>query len=61
MKPVRAFAGAIFLVIAVAHLARVVFRVPVVVGGYTVPLWPSGAAFVALTALAVLLFLDSRR
>ena len=61
MKPVRTLAAAVFLVIAAAHAARLVFRVPVLVGAFAVPLWMSAAAFFALGLLGVLLLLEGKR
>jgi hypothetical protein len=43
------FAGIVFLAVAVAHLARLMFGVSIFVGGYEVPLWLSWIG-VAVTA-----------
>jgi hypothetical protein len=45
----RAFSltvGIVFLLIAVAHLLRIVFDAPVVVQDVAIPLWASGVAVV---------------
>jgi hypothetical protein len=39
-------AGAVFLLVALAHLLRIVFRVPIVVEDIPIPLWASGVAAV---------------
>ena len=45
-------AGIVFLLIALAHLARIVLGVPVVVQGVSIPVWAS------LVALVVTAFLS---
>jgi hypothetical protein len=45
-------AGIFFLVMAVGHALRLLFRVHAVVGGWTVPGWVSVIAMVALSYLA---------
>jgi len=45
-------AGAIFLIVAVAHVLRLVFKWEVVVGGWRVPMWVSAIAFVVAAYLA---------
>ncbi|MDO8622102.1 MAG: hypothetical protein Q7R80_02630 [bacterium] len=46
------FTGAIFLIIAVLHLARIVYRWGAVIGGWAVPMWLSWAALVVAAYLA---------
>ena len=45
-------AGAIFLVVAVAHALRLVFKWEVVIAGWQVPMWVSAVAFVIAAYLA---------
>ena len=45
-------AGAIFLIVAVAHVLRLILRWEVVVAGWRVPMWVSVAAFVIAAYLA---------
>jgi hypothetical protein len=45
-------AGLIFLVIAVAHVFRVIFHFEVVLAGYSVPLWVSWVAIPVFGFLA---------
>jgi hypothetical protein len=60
MKPVTRIAVAMFVLIAVAHVARVVLQVEVTVAGAQVPLWMSGVAAVAMSTIAVLLERERR-
>ena len=48
--------GAIFGVMAIAQLARLLFRWPVQVASVSVPLWPSALAVVIACALATWAF-----
>ena len=34
--------GSIFLIVAVAHLSRIILQFPVVIGSFSVPVWFSG-------------------
>jgi hypothetical protein len=45
-------AGAIFLIVAVAHVLRLVFKWEVVIAGWLVPMWVSAVAFVMAAYLA---------
>lgn len=45
-------AGIVFLLIALAHLARIVFGVPFVVRGISIPMWASLVAVVITGYLA---------
>jgi hypothetical protein len=50
-SPIKALriAGTIFALFALVHLWRFVIRTEVVIGGHTLPMWPSGLfAIVAL-------------
>lgn len=61
MKPMSCVATAILGIIAAAQLLRLLFRLPVTVAGYAVPLWMSGAAFLGLGTVAVLLYREQTR
>lgn len=54
-------AGIIFLLIALCHLARVIFGLPVVVQGVSVPLWASVVALVVTAFLSYEGFHFARR
>ena len=45
-------AGAIFLVVAVAHALRLAFKWEVIIAGWQVPMWVSAVAFVIAAYLA---------
>ena len=45
-------AGLIFLLVAVAHLLRLLLRWSVILNGWTVPMWVSLIAFVVAAFLA---------
>lgn len=61
MKPVSLVTTIFLIVIAIAHLVRVVFGVPVTVGEVSVPMWASVAACIFTGGLAILLWRESRR
>jgi hypothetical protein len=45
-------AGAIFLIVAVAHALRLIFKWQVIVAGWRVPMWVSAVAIVIAAYLA---------
>jgi hypothetical protein len=53
-------ASAVFGLMAVAQLGRLLIRPEVLVAGYSMPLWPSVLAFVILGALSLWLWKLSR-
>lgn len=53
-KTYLTLAGAIFALVSLAHLLRVVMGWPVVIAGWAVPMWLSWLAFVAAGALGYL-------
>ena len=61
MKAGSLLAIAILSLIAAAHLARLILQLEVTVGGARVPMWASGAAFLALDVIVVLLIREQRR
>ena len=54
-------AGIIFLLIALAHLLRIVLGTPVVVQGISIPVWASAIAFVVTGFLSYEGFRFARR
>ena len=56
MKPAVVVAVCFLFLIALAHLARIVFDVALTVGSVEVPMWPSVLATVGPGALAVWLW-----
>jgi hypothetical protein len=61
VKPAVLSTCVFLALIAVAHLLRVVFQVPVVVGSVNVPLWPSAPAVLVVGGLAVWLWREERQ
>jgi len=51
VKAYVALSGGIFGFVALLHLTRIVFHVPVQIGGWTAPFWISWGGFVATAVL----------
>jgi hypothetical protein len=51
LKRYLMMAGAIFVLVALAHLVRALMDWPIVIAGWIVPIWPSWLAFVIAGAL----------
>lgn len=60
MKPVASVTAIFLLLIAVAHVARLIFRIGVSVDGTTIPLWASVVAAAICAALAAGLWREQR-
>ena len=50
------FSGIVFTIVAIGHLARLVYQIPVLIGSYTLPMWPSYLALIVPVFLAVTAF-----
>ena len=61
MRPYVLASGVLFLVVGLVHLLRAVEGWPAMIGGWAVPLWISGLAFVLSEALACWGFLSLRK
>ena len=61
MKPVARLTAFFLALVALAQLLRLVFRVEVIAGCVTIPLWASAVASVFTGGLAILLWRESRR
>ncbi len=59
MKPFSTFGSFLFGLIAVAHLARVLFGWTVTVSAVVIPMWPSVAIFIGLGLLSVLMWREA--
>jgi hypothetical protein len=46
--------------VAALHLARIVFRTEVLIGGWVVPMWISGVGCVVAATLSFLVLLEAR-
>ena len=60
MTPASRIAAALLTVVALAHLFRVLFRVPATVADSVVPMWVSIAATVIAGGVALMLWRDRR-
>lgn len=61
MKPFTTLAVAMFALIALAHLYRLVMGCEVVVNGTTVPMWVSAAGLIVAAGLALMVWRESPR
>jgi hypothetical protein len=59
MKPFTSIAIAIFVLVAVAHLLRLVFGWDVVIGGAVIPMWISVVGIIVAGGLAAMLWRES--
>lgn len=60
MQPAAAFSSLFLALVAAAHVLRLVFKVPLVVGAFEVPMWPSLLAALVSGGLAVWLWRGAR-
>ena len=60
MKPFTTLAAAIFALIALAHLYRVVRRLAVTIAGTDIPMWVSIVGIIVAAGLAVMLWREAR-
>jgi hypothetical protein len=60
MKPFTTIAIAVFTLVAVAHLLRLVFGWEVVVTGYVVPVWWSALGLIVAGGLALMVWREAR-
>ncbi|MDE3246479.1 MAG: hypothetical protein KGN80_10345 [Acidobacteriota bacterium] len=60
MKSASCIATVFLGIVALAHLFRVVFRLNIQVGSFSVPPWMSLVAFLFCGVLAILLFKESK-
>lgn len=60
MKPATTIAIILFLLIATAHLLRLIFHVQIIAGDITIPMWPSIIGCIILAFLAVMLWRENR-
>ena len=60
MKPFTKVAIAVFSLVAILHLLRLVFGWEVIVVGFTVPVWLSAIGFIIAAGLAFLLWRENK-
>lgn len=61
MKPFTTLAAAVFAMVAIAHLARLILGWEVMVAGTVIPMWASILGLVIAAVLAAMLWLEARR
>ena len=61
MKPAASIASSFLALVAVLHLLRVLFQVPVTAGSVEIPLWASVFGVIGPGALAVWLWGEQKR
>jgi hypothetical protein len=60
MKPFTTIAIAVFTLVAIVHLLRLVFGWEVVVTGYVVPVWWSALGLIVAGGLALMVWREAR-
>ncbi len=60
MKPITTIASVAFALITIAHLARLVAHLDVVVAGHAMPMWISVVGSIIAAALAIGLWLEAK-
>ncbi|HEX4143978.1 MAG TPA: hypothetical protein VHY91_10625 [Pirellulales bacterium] len=60
MKPFTIIAIVVFALVALLHIARLVFGWEVVVGGMVLPMWGSVVAAVVVAAIALMLWRENQ-
>ena len=61
MKPASLVTVIFLAFVSIAHLLRVIYRVEIVAGGVSIPIWMSVLACLATAALAGCLWREQRR
>jgi len=59
MKPATLLTTVVLLLIALAHVLRLILGTEVTVAGRTIPMWASAAAVIVLAALAMALWREN--
>jgi hypothetical protein len=59
MKPGSLLAFAFMILVALAHLLRLVYTVPITVGELAIPMWPSVLAIPLFSGVALLMWRES--
>jgi hypothetical protein len=60
MKPASLLAVLVFSLVTIAHVARLIFRTEVIVGGAVIPMWVSVIGLFVSGALAVALWREAQ-
>jgi hypothetical protein len=60
MKPASLLAVLVFFLVTIAHVARLIFRTEVIVGGAVIPMWVSVIGLFVAGALAIALWREAQ-
>ena len=60
MKPFTVIAIAVFTIVSILHLVRLVLGWEILIDGVIIPVWISGLGFIAGGALAAMLWRENR-
>jgi len=61
MKPVTTLGAAVFGLVAVAHLLRLIFNWEIIIAGISIPYWVSVLGLLIATLLSAMLFREARQ
>jgi hypothetical protein len=61
MKPAASIAALFLALVAVMHLLRIIFQVPVSVGNTEIPMWASVLGIIGPGALAIWIWREQKR
>lgn len=59
-KTIHSIAAAIFIIIALVHLLRIILNIPAQFGNWQAPMWISWIAIIISTLLSILLLKSSK-
>lgn len=60
MKPATTITVILLILIAIAHLLRLIFKVEIVANGITIPMWGSLLACIVPAVLAVMVWRENK-
>lgn len=60
MKPATNITVILLMLIAIAHLLRLLFRIEIVANGVVIPMWASIMAFIIPAVLAIMVWRENR-
>ena len=60
MKPAASIASIVFMLVALMHLLRVIYQLPVLVGDVAIPMWISVTGTIGPGALAIWLWREQK-
>ena len=60
-KPFTMITALLLLIVAAAHVYRLIAGIPIVAGGHDVPIWVSWPGAIVPALLSVMIFLEARK